>query len=72
MGIAKVPNYKTGQRGKNWTQSLRAAERNGALIIVAETGTPVRFDKPTRGVYLRPWKDLRGNRYDSRDCIPIL
>jgi hypothetical protein len=71
MGACRPPNYITRQRGKNWTASLRAAQRNGASITVQETGIAVTFDKPTPGVYLRPWIDSQGNRYDSRECIPV-
>lgn len=71
MGIVKPPNYRSGHRGKNWTRSLRAAQASGAVIVVEETGVPVTFNRPEHGVCLRLWRDRRGNRYDSRDCIPV-
>jgi len=70
MGQCKVPNYISGHRGKCWTASLRQAYRHGATIIVEDTGVPVTYDKP-HPTSRRFWVDYNGNRYDSRDCIPV-
>ncbi len=71
MTECKPPDYKTGRRGKRWGVSLRAAQADGAKIIVEEPGVPVKFARESTGPgYFRPWKDRRGKRYDSYECIP--
>jgi hypothetical protein len=71
MGMVKPPNYLTGRKGKRWTISLKAAAEKGAVIIVEDVGVTVTW-QPREGsrAPFRPWVDSRGNRYDSRDCIP--
>lgn len=72
-GKQQPPHWFTGKRGKNWTNSLRiAADRHGAVIIVEETKTPVTFS-PSKSTAFRSrmWVDDEGNRYESRDCIPV-
>jgi hypothetical protein len=71
MSSNKEPNWATGKRGKLWAQSLQRAAARGATIVVEETRVPVKWSKPTKSVYLRPWIDRRGNRYDSRECVPV-
>lgn len=72
-GKQDPPHWFTGKRGKNWTNSLKiAADRHGAVIIVEETKTPVTFEPSKRSAFrTRMWVDVDGNRYESRDCIPI-
>ena len=62
----------TGRKGKGWTQSLNAARKAGAVIVVEETGQPVTYDPlPGSRKPFRPWRVYRGKRrYDSVECIP--
>lgn len=71
MAKNKDPNWKTGIRGKNYSTTLKRAHAAGAVICVMETGVPVTWDKPGRGVCIRPWVDEEGNRYDSHDLEPV-
>lgn len=72
MGQCKVPNFITGKKGRQWTQSLVRAAAKGAVIIAEETGVSVKFRPRPKGHHsFRPWVDPKGNRYDSRECIPV-
>lgn len=73
MGANKVPNYITGRKGRQWTQSLRLAQVKGAVVIVEETGVVVAYIRAPKGRVerFRPWIAANGERYESRDCIPV-
>lgn len=72
MSANKTPDYKTGRRGRNWTYSLVMAQKAGAVIVVEETGEPVKYDRRLSGPgRFRPWRRIKGRiRFDSRECIP--
>lgn len=72
-------NYATGRKGRKWTQSLHAAHRQGAVIVVEDTDPVVVVEYSPyvantgcpAAARFRPWVSVDdGTRYDSRDCIP--
>jgi hypothetical protein len=69
--VNEIPNYRTGRGrgGIGWCGTLRRAYKNGLAVVVEETGVPVWYDNPKK-TYFRPWRDRRGNRYDSSECVP--
>ncbi|MFB6510387.1 hypothetical protein ACFCW4_20655 [Streptomyces virginiae] len=71
MAQCKIPDYRSGHRGRHWTHALRSAERAGAVIVTDDTGEPVTytFDHTGPGRF-RPWISASGRRYDSHDLHP--
>ncbi|MCX5309100.1 hypothetical protein OG304_37665 [Streptomyces sp. NBC_00160] len=71
MSDCKVPDYRTGRRGRHWTHALRAAQRTGAVIVTDDTGQLVTYapDRTGPGRF-RPSTTPAGVRYDSHDVHP--
>ena len=71
MSQCKIPDYRTGRRGRHWTHALRSAQKAGAVIVTDDTGEPVTYtyDHTTPGRF-RPWTTAAGVRYDSHDVHP--
>ena len=65
------PNYRSGFRGRNWTTSLRTAQKHGAVIVVEESGEQVQYDRLRDSHKHHHWRADDGTRYESRDCIPL-
>jgi hypothetical protein len=71
MGKCKDPNYQTHKKGRGWTQSLLAAYKAGATIVLDDTGEPVTYEKDRSARGFRHWKTRNGQRYDSYDVHPV-
>ncbi|MFB6805221.1 hypothetical protein [Streptomyces sp. NPDC056387] len=71
MSQCKIPDYRTGHRGRHWTHALRAAQRKGAVIVTEDTGEVVAYAPERTGPgRFRPWATASGIRYDSHDVRP--
>ncbi|MCF3183574.1 hypothetical protein IPZ70_27065 [Streptomyces polychromogenes] len=71
MSQCKIPDYRTGHRGRHWTHALRSAEKAGAVVVTDETGEAVRYaGEPSGPGRFRPWLTASGERYDSHDVHP--
>ncbi|MFG2715128.1 hypothetical protein ACGFX2_31885 [Streptomyces goshikiensis] len=71
MSECKIPDYRTGRRGRNWTHSLCSAQKAGAVIVTDETLEAVAYaHEPTGPGRFRPWITTAGARYDSHDVHP--
>ncbi|MFF4582071.1 hypothetical protein [Streptomyces sp. NPDC001389] len=71
MSQCKIPDYRTGHRGRHWTHALRSAQKAGAVVVTDETGEAVRYGGERSGPgRFRPWVTDKGERYDSHDVHP--
>ncbi|MFD3762514.1 hypothetical protein [Streptomyces sp. NPDC058622] len=71
MSQCKIPDYRTGRRGRHWTHALRSAQKAGAVIVTDDTGKPVTYTHDhTAPARFRPWVTASGVRYDSHDVHP--
>ncbi|MFD3700350.1 hypothetical protein ACFWUZ_30205 [Streptomyces sp. NPDC058646] len=71
MSQCKIPDYRTGRRGRHWTHALRSAQKAGAVIVTDDTGEPVIYTHDhTTPARFRPWITAAGVRYDSHDVHP--
>ncbi|MFD9381104.1 hypothetical protein ACFWBH_37330 [Streptomyces sp. NPDC059999] len=71
MSQSKIPDYRTGRRGRRWTHALCSAQRAGAVIVTDDTNEPVTYTRDhTSAGRFRPWTTTAGVRHDSRDVHP--
>ncbi|MER6218153.1 MULTISPECIES: hypothetical protein [unclassified Streptomyces] len=71
MSQCKIPDYRSGHRGRHWTHALRSAQKAGAVVVTDETGEEVRYAaEPSGPGRFRPWVTEAGVRYDSHEVHP--